>query len=83
MKKIIWILTLGLSMASTLQAQEMNNLTKRSYKQGDRISIIGAGATGLAIARTLVNEGVPPQNITVIEKESEAGGKVKSIKAEG
>lgn len=46
-----------------------------------RIVIIGAGPAGLAAAEALKDKGY--QNVTVLEKESEAGGKCHTIWYEG
>jgi len=46
-----------------------------------RICIIGAGASGLTAAETLKALGY--ENVTILEKESFAGGKCRSIEYEG
>lgn len=56
---------------------------KRIYHPEDRIAIIGAGAGGLAVARSLVENGVDPRKIEIFEKSATAGGKVKTIVVDG
>ena len=55
--------------------------TKRPADRTQRIAVIGAGVAGLTAAHTLKNLGYP--NVTIFEKEQEAGGKVKTIFHEG
>lgn len=45
--------------------------------------IIGAGPTGLTLARSLVDGGVPSSRVLVIEKESEVGGLCRSATVDG
>jgi protoporphyrinogen oxidase len=45
--------------------------------------ILGAGPSGLTIAHSLVNKGVPLDQILVIEKESVAGGLCRSEQVDG
>jgi ribulose 1,5-bisphosphate synthetase/thiazole synthase len=65
-----------------------NNMTssvlqKRTYKPGDRIAIIGSGACGLAVARSLVDSGVAPSKIQILEKSDQVGGKVQTVTVDG
>ena len=46
-----------------------------------RFIIIGAGAAGLTAAETLLNKGYT--NVIILEKESFAGGKCRSVEYEG
>lgn len=45
--------------------------------------ILGAGPTGLAIAHTLLDFGVPRNEIAVLEKEKISGGLCRSVEVDG
>jgi len=45
--------------------------------------ILGAGPSGLTLAHSLINHGVPVEQILVIEKESIAGGLCRSEQVDG
>lgn len=48
-----------------------------------RFVILGAGPSGLTLAHTLIDRGVPRDEIVVIEKESIAGGLCRSADVDG
>lgn len=48
-----------------------------------RFIILGAGPSGLALAHTLLDRGVPLSEILVLEKESSAGGLCRSETVDG
>ena len=48
-----------------------------------RFVILGAGPSGLTLAHTLIDRGVPRDEIVVIEKESVAGGLCRSADVDG
>jgi len=48
-----------------------------------KIGILGAGVSGLALARFLVEGGVPPGDITLFEADSVAGGLCQSKTVDG
>lgn len=48
-----------------------------------RFIILGAGPSGLALAHTLLDRGVPRSEILVLERESEAGGLCRSATVDG
>lgn len=50
-------------------------------KKSDRICIVGGGVSGLSAAYYLEEKGY--ENVTVLEKEDEVGGKCQSIKYRG
>ncbi|MBC7711764.1 MAG: oleate hydratase [Rhizobacter sp.] len=87
---LISILIIIISFAASFSsdaAEELKSLgrcdlpaIKKFDQKRDKIAIVGAGITGLSIARKLISEKVPPGNITIIEKEKNAGGKVSSLK---
>lgn len=41
-----------------------------------KLVIIGAGASGLAAAAKLVNEGFDSQNLTILEAQDRIGGRI-------
>jgi len=45
--------------------------------------ILGAGPSGLALAHTLIDQGVTPDQLLVLEKESVAGGLCRSQNVDG
>lgn len=49
--------------------------------RNERIGILGAGAAGLSLACRLVDSGF--RSVTVLERESEPGGKCRTFRAEG
>lgn len=49
--------------------------------RNERIGILGAGAAGLSLARRLADSGF--RSVTVLERESEPGGKCRTFRAEG
>lgn len=49
--------------------------------RNERIGIVGAGAAGLSLARRLADSGF--RSVTVLERESEPGGKCRTFRAEG
>lgn len=55
------------------------NLFNNYYKmQGPSIAIIGAGASGLAAATRLLENGLT--NLTIFEAENRLGGRINSVK---
>ena len=48
-----------------------------------QIAILGAGVSGLALARTLVERGHSPEDITLFEARSEPGGLCRAKKVDG
>ncbi len=47
------------------------------------VLIIGAGAAGLAAASRLIENGLSPKNITVLEAQNRIGGRMYTITHEG
>ena len=45
-----------------------------------KIVVAGGGIAGLSLAYNLILAGIPPKDIAVIEKESQAGGNIKTFK---
>lgn len=43
---------------------------------GKRIVIVGAGASGLAAASRLVQLGIQPQYVTILEAQPRIGGRI-------
>lgn len=48
-----------------------------------KYAILGAGPSGLTIAHTLIDQGVPRHQVLVIEKESTVGGLCRSEEVDG
>ena len=44
-----------------------------------KVIIIGAGASGLAGAARLVNNGLDPQHLVILEAQNRIGGRIHSI----
>jgi phytoene dehydrogenase-like protein len=84
-RKIRWIFGVFVCVVSSVSYADTLSqpLPKRVYHSGDRIAIIGAGAGGLAVARSLIDHGVDPHKIEVFEKSPNAGGKVKTTTVDG
>eukprot|EP00924_Labyrinthula_sp_SR-Ha-C_P016418 augustus_masked-scaffold_6-processed-gene-2.39-mRNA-1 protein AED:1.00 eAED:1.00 QI:0/-1/0/0/-1/1/1/0/1232 len=49
-------------------------------KVNSRVAIVGAGPSGLHMAHLLIEKGLPPDNITIYEKEEHIGGKTVTVK---
>lgn len=47
------------------------------------VIIVGAGASGLAAASRLVENGVDPLNITILEAQNRIGGRIHTITNDG
>lgn len=56
---------------------------KKFNSAKDKILIVGAGVSGLGVARTLIANNVPAANISIVEKAPVAGGKVSSFMYQG
>ncbi len=56
---------------------------KAFHPQHDTIVVVGAGVAAMGFVRGLLANNVPPNNITVVESASAAGGKVTSVHHEG
>jgi protoporphyrinogen oxidase len=48
-----------------------------------RFVILGAGPSGLTVAHTLIDRGVPRDEIVVLEREAVAGGLCRSVEVDG
>jgi glycine/D-amino acid oxidase-like deaminating enzyme len=81
LRMLVTAVFIGASVTS--QAATPPPFPKRAYHPGARIAILGAGAGGLAVARSLIDHGVDPHKIEVFEKSESAGGKVKTILVDG
>lgn len=77
-----FILT-SLVLLFNLQVSLASSSRKLVNYKTDHFVIIGAGATGLTAARTLLTAGVLPSQITILERNKTAGGKVNSISIDG
>ena len=89
MIKIAWlrfvIVAAALLGIQTATAKTVNTVYSKKnvdYTK-DTFLIIGAGASGLTAARTLLSAKVPSQNIIIVESEKNAGGKVSSTIVDG
>jgi hypothetical protein len=82
---LIVVITFSNLLSFSLKAAESCKIESKKHfsKLIDQVIIIGAGVNGLGAARSFIENGVPPGHISIIEKNSQAGGKVSSISYKG
>lgn len=77
-------IALTLFASSALGADfSSGKLQKRVYRTGNTVAVVGAGVSGIAVVKGLIENGVPAKAITVIERDSLVGGKVRTVNFEG
>jgi predicted NAD/FAD-binding protein len=69
------------SPSATARSQQSLAASARSFDPDARIGVIGAGASGLTVARTLTQNGF--RHVTVLEREGHIGGKCLAFMYEG
>lgn len=77
LKKIQILLSLQIFLLWTSYALALE--VKQFSVKHDKIIVVGTGANAMGVVASLIQNGVPPHHITVVEKESAAGGKVHSV----
>jgi predicted NAD/FAD-binding protein len=69
------------SPSTPAHGQQARVVSPRSFDPDTKIGVIGAGASGLTVARTLMQKGF--RHVTVLEREDRVGGKCCAFMYEG